>query len=64
MEKTIKYAEEWFKLQDIPTLYNEKSLYVIAGAHWELELSKEEINYRAELYLNKFKKFKKYGLIK
>tara|TARA_R110002050_G_scaffold60661_2_gene134488 strand:+ start:371 stop:562 length:192 start_codon:yes stop_codon:yes gene_type:complete len=48
----IKYAEEWFKLQDIPTVYNEKSLYVIAGAHWELELSNEEINYRAELYTN------------
>jgi hypothetical protein len=49
--KQIKYAEEWFKLQDIPTVYNKKSLYVIVGADWELELSNKEINYRAELYL-------------
>jgi hypothetical protein len=49
--KQIKYAEEWFKLQDIPTVYSEKSLYVIAGPDWELELSNKEINYRAELYL-------------
>ena len=28
-----------------------KSLYVIVGPHWELELSNKEINYRAELYL-------------
>ena len=49
--KQIKYAEKWFKLQDIPTVYNKKSLYVIVGPHWELELSNKEINYRAELYL-------------
>ena len=64
MEKTIKYAEEWFKLQDIPTIYDKESLYIVVSGGFELELSKEEINYRAELYLNKFKKFKKYGLIK
>jgi hypothetical protein len=62
MNNQIKYAEEWFKLQDIPTIYNDgimnnqikhkETLYVIVGGHFELELSSEEINYRAELYLD------------
>ena len=46
------YAEEWFKLQDIPTIYDKESLYIVVSGGFELELSKEEINYRAELYLN------------
>jgi hypothetical protein len=47
------YAEQWFKLQDIPTTHKEKenTIFVIVGAHFEVELSVEEINYRAELYL-------------
>ena len=52
MNNAIKYAEEWFKLQDIPTIYDKETLYVIVGGHFELELSSEEINYRAELYLD------------
>jgi hypothetical protein len=31
---------------------HKETLYVIVGGHFELELSSEEINYRAELYLD------------
>ena len=53
MKNKTYYAEQWFKLQEIPTIYKEKenTIFVIVGAHFEVELSIEEINYRAELYL-------------
>jgi len=53
MKNKTYYAEQWFKLQEIPTTYKEKenTIFVIVGANFEVELSEEEINYRAELFL-------------
>jgi len=52
-EKNILYyAERWFKLQDIPTLQTQKKIYLIINNHFEIEITEEEINYRAELFLN------------
>ena len=51
-KKTLKYADEWFKLHDIPSFIHPKkdTIYIDIG-NFELELSKDEIKYRAELYL-------------
>lgn len=46
----IKNAEEWFKLHDIPTTIDDGSIYVQVQDGFELQLSKAEIEYRAELY--------------
>ena len=48
---TIKYAENWFKLQNISTIIQDDKMYISDG-HFEFELSTEEINYRAECYLD------------
>jgi len=48
----IEYAEQWFRLHDIPTLVDDGSIYVNIDGHFELQLSTSEIEYRAELYLN------------
>ena len=60
MEKEILInADKWFKLHDIKTFINKGSkiwkLYIDIG-NFELELSKEEIEYRGELYLELNKK--------
>lgn len=47
---TIQYAEEWFKLHDIPTTIDDGSIYVQAQDGFELQLSTAEVKYRAELY--------------
>jgi hypothetical protein len=47
----VYYAEQWFKLQDIPTLQTEKTIYLIINNHFEIEITEEEIKYRAELFL-------------
>ena len=49
-KKTLEYADKWFQLQDMRTIKNEDTIYIDMG-NFELELSKEEIQYRAELYL-------------
>lgn len=51
-KNTIYYAEQWFKLNEIPTLQTEKKIYLIVNNHFEIEITEEEIKYRAELYLN------------
>ena len=52
--KTINldYANKWFQLHDIKSFIHPKkdTIYIDIG-NFELELSKEEIQYRAELYL-------------
>ena len=48
---TIQYAEEWFKLHDIPTIVDDGSIYVQVQDGFELQLSTAEVEYRAELYL-------------
>tara|TARA_R110002020_G_scaffold54058_2_gene151012 strand:+ start:649 stop:840 length:192 start_codon:yes stop_codon:yes gene_type:complete len=50
-KNTLYYAEQWFKLQDIPTLHTEKNIYLIINNHFEIEITEEEIKYRAELFL-------------
>lgn len=47
---TIEYAEEWFKLHDIPTIVDDLSIYVKVDHDFEIQISTAEIEYRAELY--------------
>lgn len=47
---TIQYAEEWFKLHDIPTIIDDGSICVQVQDGFELQLSTAEVEYRAELY--------------
>ena len=47
---TIQYAEEWFKLHEIPTIVDDGSIYVKVDHDFELQLSTAEVEYRAELY--------------
>jgi hypothetical protein len=51
---TIAQAQKWLMLNEIEVNekdYNgKKGLYVIVGGDFALELSNEEIEYRAELY--------------
>lgn len=51
MKNKLQYANKWFQLQNIPTIISDGSIYIETG-HFELELSEEEISYRAECYLN------------
>jgi len=51
MKTKLEYANKWFQLQDIPTFISDGSIYIETG-HFELELSEEEISYRAECYLD------------
>ena len=51
MNKIIDYAEKWFQLNDIQTIKAEGRLFISPDGHFELELSQEEILYRAELFL-------------
>lgn len=48
---TIEYAEKWFRLHDIPTVVDDGSIYVQVDCGFELQLSKAEVTYRADLYL-------------
>ena len=52
---TIEYAKEWFKLHDIPTIVEGGSIYVKVDQEFELQISTEEVEHRAELYLEFFK---------
>jgi len=51
MNNTTKYAESWFRLQNIPTIIQGNKMYISNG-HFEFELSFEEIKYRAICYLD------------
>tara|TARA_R110001606_G_scaffold387079_1_gene551480 strand:+ start:362 stop:580 length:219 start_codon:yes stop_codon:yes gene_type:complete len=51
MQTKLQYATKWFQLQNIPTIIIDNSIYLETG-HFELELSEEEISYRAECYLD------------
>ena len=51
MKTKLQYATKWFQLQDIPTIIIDNSIYLETG-HFELELSEEEISFRAECYLD------------
>lgn len=49
--ETIQDAEQWFRIHDIPTYVDisNKTIYV-KSEDFELELSADEIIYRAELF--------------
>ena len=51
-KKTLEYADKWFKLHDIISFIHPKkdTIYIDIG-NFELELSKDEIKYRASEYL-------------
>ena len=51
MKNKLHYATKWFQLQDIPTIIFDNSIY-IETPYFELELSEEEISFRAECYLD------------
>ena len=56
MQTKLQYATKWFQLQNIPTIIIDNSIYLKTG-HFKLELSEEEIRFRAECYLdNDYKK--------
>ena len=59
MNNVLSYAQEWFKIHDMPTLIYNNTIYYNEGS-FELELSKDEIIYRAEEYL----RLKRNNLIK
>ncbi len=61
MNNTLKHANEWFKLHNIPTYIDKVNgtIYYDDGA-FEFELSKDEIIYRAEEYM----RLKRNNLIK
>ena len=48
---TIEYAEKWFQLHEIPTIVFDERMHIVSDHGFELELSKAEVGYRAELYL-------------
>ena len=50
MNRTINDAEGWFKLQDIPTVQKDDTILVVCGDGFELELSRDEVAFRAQLY--------------
>lgn len=46
-------ANEWFKLQDIPTFIDsDDTLYIEVGDGFEIQISTAEVSYRAELFRN------------
>ncbi len=50
MNNVLSFAQEWFKIHNIPTLIYNNTIYYNQGS-FELELSKDEIIYRAEEYI-------------
>lgn len=49
---TIQQASKWFELNNIPVIsIDGVSLYLRTPEGFEIEISSEEISYRAELYL-------------
>lgn len=46
----LYYCLKWFQSQDIMAFECDKSIYVVVGAHFELQISPSEVSYRADLY--------------
>ena len=46
----LDYCLKWFESQDIMAFQYDESIYVVAGAHFELEITPAEVSYRAQLY--------------
>ena len=51
-KKNLEYADKWFQLHDITSFIHPKkdTIYIDIG-NFELELSKDEIEYRASEYI-------------
>ena len=67
MEKeTLKNAEEWFKIQEIPTLMCETSetICIITSHGFQIEISEEEITYRADLWTDYLRENEKHKTMK
>tara|TARA_A100001201_G_scaffold84993_2_gene75233 strand:+ start:3772 stop:3984 length:213 start_codon:yes stop_codon:yes gene_type:complete len=47
--QTLENAQKWYKVHDIPVYYFNAKLYYNTG-DFELELSKDEVIYRAKEY--------------
>ena len=47
----VELADKWFRLHDIPTAVIGDTMYVATDG-FEFQISKEEIQHRAELYIN------------
>ena len=50
-KETLINCNNWFKLQNIDTFIHNKKIYLNLG-NFEIELSKKETEYRANLYIN------------
>ena len=59
MKDNLINAEKWFKLHNISSFTQKNNLYIKIES-FELELSEDEIRYRA----NEYKRLKKNNLIK
>jgi len=46
----LDYCLKWFESEDIMAFQDDKSIYVVAGEHFEVEITPAEVSYRAELY--------------
>ena len=46
----IECCLKWFELNGISASESEGSIYVLVGSNYELEITPEEVSYRAELY--------------
>lgn len=51
----VELADRWFRLHDIPTAIVDDTMYVATDG-FEFEISQEEIEQRAEIYINYIKK--------
>lgn len=50
--RTLNNANEWLKLHNINSFIHDDSVYIVAGDSFEFELSKEEAQWRAQLFVD------------
>ncbi len=50
--RTLNNANDWFKLQNIDSFIKDGSIYVVCGDGFELELSKDEVDWRSQLFVD------------
>ena len=46
----LDYCLKWFELHNINAFEHDNSIYIVQGAHFELQISPAEVSYRADLY--------------
>ncbi len=52
MESTIEKALKWFNDNDVPAYEDDGSIYVQAGRDADVQISTDEIEYRASLQVS------------